>query len=252
MLVIDAAKVIGSRPTGWWRDRPGAARLFTQRVRGAVTAGLVDQPVTIVLEGRARLGVAEGDEEGVAVVHAPAAGDDTIAALAEANPGVVVVTADRELAARVRAARAEVAGPSWPDRAGCSIASTGGEVGPNLGRVARPRVPSPETSDAVDGEVGACSGGELADVAGVRGDHRVVVAEGTLDRGHINDFIVRVPSGQGADCSGLGLGEILDVTALQQPGQLRLWNLASFGEHSGRPRWRIGEEGPVQHLVIGP
>jgi hypothetical protein len=25
MLVIDAANVIGSRPTGWWRDRPGAA-----------------------------------------------------------------------------------------------------------------------------------------------------------------------------------------------------------------------------------
>ena len=32
MLIIDAGNVIGSRPTGWWRDRPGAARRFTERV----------------------------------------------------------------------------------------------------------------------------------------------------------------------------------------------------------------------------
>ena len=26
VIVVDAANVIGSRPDGWWRDRPGAAR----------------------------------------------------------------------------------------------------------------------------------------------------------------------------------------------------------------------------------
>ena len=113
MLVIDAANVIGSRPTGWWRDRPGATRVFTERVRATVTAGLLGPPVTIVLEGRARPGADEGDVEGVEVVHAPGAGDDMIAAIAEANRDVVVVTADRELAERVRAANAEVVGPSW-------------------------------------------------------------------------------------------------------------------------------------------
>jgi hypothetical protein len=113
MLVIDAANVIGSRPTGWWRDRPGAARLFTERVRATVTAGRLGKPVTIVLEGRARAGAAEADLDGVVVVHAPGEGDDTIAAFAEANRGVVVVTADRELASRVRTADAEVVGPSW-------------------------------------------------------------------------------------------------------------------------------------------
>lgn len=113
VLVIDAANVIGSRPTGWWRDRPGAARVFTARVRASVTAGRLESPVTIVLEGQARAGAAEAEEAGVAVVHAPAGGDDTIAAVAEANRGVVVVTADRELAARVRAATAEVVGPGW-------------------------------------------------------------------------------------------------------------------------------------------
>jgi hypothetical protein len=113
MLVIDAANVIGSRPTGWWRDRPGAARRFTERVRATVTAGRLDPPVTLVLEGRARAGADEADVDGVEVVHAPGEGDDTIAAIAEAHREVIVVTADRELAERVRAADAEVVGPSW-------------------------------------------------------------------------------------------------------------------------------------------
>jgi hypothetical protein len=113
MLVIDAANVIGSRPTGWWRDRPGATRVFTDRVRATVTAGRLGSPVTIVLEGRARAGADEADVDGVEVVHAPGEGDDTIAAIADANRDVVVVTADRELAERVRAANAEVVGPSW-------------------------------------------------------------------------------------------------------------------------------------------
>ena len=69
--------------------------------------------MTIVLEGRARAGADEVCVDGVEVVHAPGEGDDTIAAIAEANCDVVVVTADRELAARVRAADAEVVGPSW-------------------------------------------------------------------------------------------------------------------------------------------
>jgi hypothetical protein len=113
MLVIDAANVIGSRPTGWWRDRPGAARAFTERVRATVAAGGLAPPVTIVLEGRARAGADEAEVAGVRVVHAPGEGDDTIAAIAEANHDVVVVTADRGLAARARAADAEVVGPGW-------------------------------------------------------------------------------------------------------------------------------------------
>jgi hypothetical protein len=113
MLVIDAANVIGSRPTGWWRDRPDAARRFTERVRATVTAGRLDPPVTLVLEGQARAGADQAVVDGVAVVHAPREGDDTIVAIAEAHREVIVVTADRELAERVRAAKADVVGPSW-------------------------------------------------------------------------------------------------------------------------------------------
>jgi uncharacterized protein YaiI (UPF0178 family) len=113
VLVIDAANVIGSRPTGWWRDRPGAARAFVAQVQATVLARRLDPPVTIVLEGRSRGGAAEGEADGVAVVHAPGEGDDTIAAIAGAEAHAVVVTADRALAARARAVGAEVVGPTW-------------------------------------------------------------------------------------------------------------------------------------------
>ena len=113
MLVVDAANVIGSRPTGWWRDRPGAARRFTEQVRATVAAGKLAAPVTVVLEGQACRGTDESDIDGVAVVHAPGEGDDTIAAIAAADDEVVVVTADRGLAERVRASVGTVVGPSW-------------------------------------------------------------------------------------------------------------------------------------------
>jgi uncharacterized protein YaiI (UPF0178 family) len=113
VLVIDAANVIGSRPTGWWRDRPGAARRFTEQVRATVAEGRLDAPVTVVLEGQSRAGADESTVDGVEVVHAPGEGDDTIAAIAQEQRDVIVVTADRGLADRVRAAGGEVVGPSW-------------------------------------------------------------------------------------------------------------------------------------------
>jgi len=116
VIVVDAANVIGSRPTGWWRDRRGAARTFTARVRVAAASGAIEPPVIVVLEGQSRAGVDEGVVDGVEVVHAAGEGDDTIAVLAEQHTGATgatVVTADRGLGARVRAAGAEVVGPTW-------------------------------------------------------------------------------------------------------------------------------------------
>jgi len=115
VLIIDAANVIGSRPTGWWRDRAGAARGFAARVRSAVVDGNLETPVVLVVEGQARAGVeAGGTDDGVEVVHASGSGDDTIAVLAaEHGDRAVVVTADRELARRVRASGADVVGPRW-------------------------------------------------------------------------------------------------------------------------------------------
>jgi hypothetical protein len=113
MLVVDAANVIGSRPTGWWRDRPGAARRFAEEVRGCVREGRLEPPVVLVVEGRARAGIDQGDADGVRVVHASGEGDDAIVAIAEDQRGAVVVTADRALAERVRAVDGEVRGPRW-------------------------------------------------------------------------------------------------------------------------------------------
>ena len=117
MLLVDAANVVGSRPTGWWRDRAGAARTFVGRVREAVASGALVGPVVVVLEGAARPGVAEGTAGGVEVVHAPGEGDVTLAELAaDAAAGglpVTLVSADRGLAGRVRAVGADVVGPGW-------------------------------------------------------------------------------------------------------------------------------------------
>ena len=114
MLVIDAANVVGSRPDGWWKDRPGATRTLVAQVRAGVALGALTAPVVVVVEGAARPGAAEGVAEGVQVVHAPGHGDDTVVSVATATTGtVVVVSADRALGDRCRAAGAAVVGPTW-------------------------------------------------------------------------------------------------------------------------------------------
>jgi hypothetical protein len=114
MLLIDTANVVGSRPTGWWRDRATATRRLAERVRAATVASRLPEPVVMVLEGTARRGVEEGVADGVTVVHAPGDGDDTLASLAESpDAPVVLVSADRGLRTRVRGSGAEVVAPRW-------------------------------------------------------------------------------------------------------------------------------------------
>jgi predicted RNA-binding protein with PIN domain len=112
VLVVDGANVVGSRPDGWWRDRPGAARRLEEKLRAG---HLGDVRVVLVLEGAARPGVPEGERHGVRTVHARGSGDDAIVQLVEELPDddVEVVTADRGLRRRVEALGATVAGPSW-------------------------------------------------------------------------------------------------------------------------------------------
>ena len=95
-LIVDGMNVIGSRPDGWWRDRRAAHR------RLVTALGALGDPVTVVLDGAPHEIEAP---DGVEVVFAPVA-DDEIAA--RAAPGVRVVTSDRGLAERVRAAGGEV------------------------------------------------------------------------------------------------------------------------------------------------
>jgi hypothetical protein len=114
MLLIDAANVIGSRPTGWWRDRPGAAREFVGRVRAAAKADRFAEPVVVVLEGPARGGVEEGIADGVRVLHASGSGDDMLVAVAtDTTSQVTLVSADHALRRRVEALGAGVESPGW-------------------------------------------------------------------------------------------------------------------------------------------
>lgn len=110
-LVVDAANVIGSRPDGWWKDRPGAAARLHAALVAAVEAGRDDggdlewNQVVVVLEGGARAGVPAGTQGHVVTVHAAASGDDELVAQCErltaAGETITLATADRGLIARV-------------------------------------------------------------------------------------------------------------------------------------------------------
>jgi predicted RNA-binding protein with PIN domain len=102
--------VIGSRPDGWWRDRHGAMRRLTLQL--GELASRTGEEMNVVFDGRA-----PGDPPrapAVTVSFAPGgrgSADDRIAetVAADADPSSLrVVTSDRELADRVRAAGAEV------------------------------------------------------------------------------------------------------------------------------------------------
>ncbi len=114
VLIVDGANVVGSRPTGWWRDRAGAAQRLH---RSLADADLGHDVVVLVLEGQARRGQPAGDQGPIKTVHAPGSGDDAIIeevrAHRTAGAHVVVVTADRELRDRVAAAGGSCVGPSW-------------------------------------------------------------------------------------------------------------------------------------------
>jgi predicted RNA-binding protein with PIN domain len=110
-FLVDGMNVIGSRPTGWWRDRPGAMRALVEELREF--AAREGHDVTVVFDGRPF----ELDGDGVEVMFAtrrgPDAADDDIAALVQRDeaPGELSdVTSDGDLARRAREAGAAVVG----------------------------------------------------------------------------------------------------------------------------------------------
>ncbi|HEX6889030.1 MAG TPA: NUDIX hydrolase [Candidatus Nanopelagicales bacterium] len=129
VLLVDMANVVGSRPDGWWRDRPGAAARLLEELaglRGVTVQGVAQQPgaqviagVVAVLEGAA----AAATEPGWVQVRRAArggSGDDWLVQAAAALVGegqrVTAVTADRELRGRLTRAggdQLQVTGPSW-------------------------------------------------------------------------------------------------------------------------------------------
>jgi predicted RNA-binding protein with PIN domain len=112
--LVDGTNVVGSRPDGWWRDRPGAFARLVVRLRRLADEG---DEVTVVFDGAEVAALEEGDHGGVRVRWARRRGrdaaDDRIVELVDLDgdpSGLRVVTSDRALAQRAVAAGASVEG----------------------------------------------------------------------------------------------------------------------------------------------
>jgi pimeloyl-ACP methyl ester carboxylesterase/predicted RNA-binding protein with PIN domain len=102
-LIVDGMNVIGSRPDGWWRDRPRAWRELRRDLeRHAEETG---GDIVMVLDGRRPAGWREDRlVETTFAAGGRNAADDSIVARVKADPdpaSLSVVTSDRELASRV-------------------------------------------------------------------------------------------------------------------------------------------------------
>ncbi|HEU4842424.1 MAG TPA: hypothetical protein VFT09_13315 [Ilumatobacteraceae bacterium] len=117
-LIVDGNNVIGARPDGWWRDRPGAVRRLLARLQR------LGEPLVLVLDVP-QADLAEGEHGTVDVRYATRRGrdaaDDRIRELVA--PGATVVTSDAALRRDVEAAGATVVGAgaflARLDAAGC-------------------------------------------------------------------------------------------------------------------------------------
>jgi predicted RNA-binding protein with PIN domain len=105
--IVDGMNVIGSRPDGWWRDRPGAMRALAEEL----ARWSEGRELTVVFDGRPF----ELEADPVNVIFAsrrgPNAADDDIVRIVEADEdptGLRIVTSDRDLARRARELGAEV------------------------------------------------------------------------------------------------------------------------------------------------
>ena len=113
--IVDGMNVIGTRPDGWWRDRPGAMhRLVADLARLAARTG---RRIAVVFDGGPVAGLPEGVHDRVLVAYARRRGadaaDDRIAeeVRRDRDPAsLTVVTSDGALAGRVRALGARVEG----------------------------------------------------------------------------------------------------------------------------------------------
>lgn len=112
-LIVDGMNVLGSRPDGWWRDRPAAMERLTRRLAGFARREGCE--LVVVWDGREHARVAAAGE-GIAVRFAPGgpdAADREIVRLirADGNPAsITAVSSDRRLRNGVKAAGASGVG----------------------------------------------------------------------------------------------------------------------------------------------
>ncbi|MBA2521943.1 MAG: NYN domain-containing protein [Solirubrobacterales bacterium] len=109
LLLVDGMNVLGSRPDGWWRDRPAAMERLARRLEAFVDREGV--AITVVFDGREHARVS-GAVTRVGVRFAPGgpdAADREIVRIirADADPSrISAVTSDRRLRNSIKAAGA--------------------------------------------------------------------------------------------------------------------------------------------------
>jgi predicted RNA-binding protein with PIN domain len=106
--IVDGMNVIGSRPDGWWRDRPAAVRRLLQQLDAWQQR--TGESVLVVFDGHPPPDL--DTPPGLEVAFAPTADDEIVRRVA-ADPdpsSLVVVTSDAGLSARVRPLGATVVG----------------------------------------------------------------------------------------------------------------------------------------------
>ena len=114
LVLVDGNNVMGSRPDGWWRDRPRAMQRLVDEV--ASHAARAGGEWTIVFDGRPR-GLIAPPDASLSIVYSErrgknAADDRIVEIAADSTPhrSVLVYTSDRDLRSRVTAFGAEVKG----------------------------------------------------------------------------------------------------------------------------------------------
>ncbi len=94
-LIVDGMNVLGSRPDGWWRDRPAAMAGLTRRLSALAAGEAVE--IRVVFDGRPHRRV-EAAADGIELGFAPGgpdAADRAILAVLRSDPepaAIVVVT----------------------------------------------------------------------------------------------------------------------------------------------------------------
>ncbi len=108
LLVVDGFNVLGSRPDGWWKDRPAAMRRLVERLNDL--GAREGTAILVVFDGKRHETVAAAAGDLVEVGFAPGgpnAADKVIAARVrehERPERTLVVSSDRRLQASVKAA----------------------------------------------------------------------------------------------------------------------------------------------------
>ena len=112
-LIVDGMNVLGSRPDGWWRDRPAAMERLTRRLEAFAEGE--DAELIVVFDGRPHERVSAAAER-IEVRFAPGgpnAADKEIVRVIRADPepgSMVAVSSDRRLRAAVKASGASSVG----------------------------------------------------------------------------------------------------------------------------------------------